>query len=662
MEYSFGYPDQQTNQYLKTKMNKKFIVGILVLTSGLSLYAKDPIIMNINGEDIHRSDFEYLYHKNSQQQLEPQSLSEYIDLFKIYRLKVADAKAEGIDTTAAFRKEMAQYRRELAMPYITDSVFINKLIDEAALRGKEEVETWHIMLRKSRSVSENNRQKERLDSIRTAILGGADFEEAAKKFSDDGSAVTNKGYLGYLTANRYPYSFEVAAYSTPEGEISEIVESPVAFHIIKTGKRRPSQGKVHVSHIMKMAQKNSSPEVKEKAKKAIDSIYNIVKKNPALFSELAKKESDDRGTASRGGELPWFGAGEMVPEFESVAFSLSDGEISQPVQSAYGWHIILKDGSKGAPTAEEMKPELLKRFKSPQDSRYDEINDNETGRLALKHKGKISLQGLETLKSGLKTGGIDSIFYGKMLQSPVSQLPLIEIGKRKIAIKDFIETIPGLNIDDPLAAEEVIEKAVNSFFRNELISTEEAWLYNNNRDYRNLLNEYNDGSLLYEVSVRKIWDKAAKDNEGLEQFFQSHRNNYSWSVPRAKGFLVQATNDSVANAVRERMNSVPMDSVIQIVRKEFKGSACIEKVLLEKGANAMVDNIMFGGPEVRPSSSNYTVYFMYNPKVLTVPEELNDVRAAVTGDYQTELERLWIEDLRSKYPVIVNEKELKKIR
>lgn len=641
-------------------MNNKFLVGAGMSVFALAMLAKDPVIMTVNGEDVLRSEFEYLYHKNSQQQLSPQPLQEYAEMFKLYKLKVADAKAEGIDTMASFRKEMAQYRRELAQPYLTDSIFLNRLVDEAAARAAEEVEVSHIMLAKTRSEKENRVLQARLDSIRKEIKGGADFGEMAKKFSVDRGSASKGGSLGFIPSGRYPYEFEMAAYSLPAGEVSEIVESPVGYHLLKTGLHRPAKGKVHVSHIMKMARRDATPEAKAAAKASIDSIYRIVKADPSKFEEIAKSESDDRGSAVKGGELPWFGPGEMVPEFEAMSFAIADGEVSEPVESQFGWHIILKHGHKTAPTADELRPELLKRFNSPQDGRWNVIKHHNTERLAAKHKGSINRKTLGELTAAAASG-IDSLYFVKFMDSPQGDMVLVETATRKIPVKDYVSKFSKYRTTDSDEAINTIEKGVESFFSDELEKEEEDWLYANNPDYRNLLNEYHDGSLLYEVSVRKVWDKAAKDKDGLEEYFRTHKDNYSWAVPHAKGILVQAQNDSVASAVRERMDALPSDSIVKQIRKEFKGKATAERILVEKGTNAMVDNILFGGAPVTPSG-NYTVYFLYSPRVLTSPEDASDVRGVVTGDYQNYLETRWAEELKAKYPVKVNRKELNKVK
>lgn len=642
-------------------MNNRFLVGAGLSVLAAFMFAKDPIIMKVNGDAVPKSEFEYLYHKNRQQQMTPQPLQEYVEMFKLYKLKVADAKAEGIDTTATFLKEMAQYKRELAQPYLTDSLYIKELVEEAALRGREEVEVSHIMLAKKRTDKENREQKVRLDSIRNAIMDGADFEEMAKKYSADRGSSSKGGYMGYMPANRYPYSFETAAYNLPAGEISGIIETPMGYHLLKTGKRRPSRGKVHAYHIMKMSRQDDSSEKQNRAKASIDSIYRIVKAHPERFSEVAKSESEDRGSAVKGGELPWFGTGEMVPEFENVAFSLEEGEVSGPVRTQYGWHIILVDGRKGPASAEELKPEMLQRFQSPQDDRREMIRDHNMNRLAVKHHAKVNRDVLSSLKGAAFSEGIDSLFVESHLRDGMSDLTLVEIEGRKYPVREYLSTLKGITKGAGEASAQTIEKTVTIWLNNLLTDTELDWLYGNEADYRNLMKEYYDGSLLYEVSLRKVWDKASKDKEGLERYFRTNKDKYNWTTPHVKGLLVQAVNDSVAEVLKARMDALPGDSIIPLLRKEFKGKALIDRVLVEKGGNPMVDNLMFGAPEVVPTG-NYTVYFLYNPRILTKPEELSDVRGAVTGDYQTELENQWTDELRRKYPVEVNEKELKKLR
>lgn len=628
----------------------------------ISFAAKDAVIMKVNGTDVTRSEFEYLYNKNSQQQLSPQPLDEYVEMFKLYKMKVADAKAAGLDTTSAFLKEMEQYRDELSAPYLVDSVYMNKLVEEAYKRSKQEAQAYHIMMLKSMDSSENKILKSRLDSIRNELLKGADFSEMAKKYSQDKSAQTNGGYLGYITVNRYPYNFEKNAFELREGEISEIVESPVGYHILKGGKKRPASGRVLTAHILRMASGDISDADKAKAKALIDSIYEEVVKNPDSFENLAMSFSEDPGSAKNGGKLPWFGRGEMVSEFDSVAFALKDGEISEPFLSRFGWHIIKKYDSNDGFTLNQMKPLLLSRMSVPQDERYMMIKRHQNETLGKKHKLKVNNSSLSAIKDEISRNGIDTVFFTRFLEGKEGNMQLFAIDKEAIPVKDFAEFMKSTRQNDPVVAGELFDNLYTSYLNDRLLDAEKDWLKENVSDYSNLLKEYEEGSLLYEISVRNVWDKAAKDEEGLKNFFENHRDDYTWKNPHVKGYLVQVSNDSITRLVENRLGELDSDSIVKTIRKEFQRAVQIDKVLLEKGQNQMVDYLVFGGAEYIPKNTRFKNFFMYQPRILEAPEEVNDVRGLVTGDYQTELQRAWEDELRTKYPVEINDKVLKKVK
>lgn len=640
---------------------KKIAAGAGLALFALALAAKDPVIMTVNGVDVPKSEFEYLYGKNSQQQLTQQPLDEYVEMFKLYKLKVEDAKAEGIDTTAAFRKEMEQYRNDLAAPYLADSTYLNHLLEETYSRMKEEVETRHIMFFKKPGTEYNAAARERLDSIRKAIIAGADFSEMAKRYSEDRGSAPRGGKMGFITARQYPYDFETAAYTTPEGEVSEIVESPAGYHILFGGKHRPARGKIQAAHILKLAQGND-PVKDAAARVAIDSLYKVVMKDPSLFSDVAMANSDDKGSARQGGMLPWFGSGEMVEEFDSVAFSLSENVISEPFRTAFGWHIVKRTGTRPIPSMEQVKPEFFARISSPQDERYARVRANQTARLAKLHKSKTNEKTMRALRGHVTSAGIDSLFYTVYADGPDGKSELFSINGVVTPVSEFAKSLGKVRQKDTGAALEILQNAFDSFYNHRLVDAEIDRLGREETDYRNLLNEYHDGSLLYEVSVRKIWDKAAKDVEGLENYFNTHRENYKWSVPHAKGYLVQAADYSIASKVKELVAVIGRDTIVNTVRKSFPGKVYIEKVLVEKGANPMVDNLLFNGAPTAPSKKNMAVFFMVDPRVIDTPEEFADVRGLVTSDYQNEFQSRWEEELKKKYPVKIYPKVLKSVK
>lgn len=645
-------------------MNKKHFAAIALLAgSALSGLAKDEVIMTVNGQPVSRSEFEYLYHKNQQQQVDPQTLDEYAEMFKIYKLKVADALDQRLDTLSSFQQEMKQYRTDLASPYMTDSIFLNNLVADAFDRSRMEAEAYHIMLAKGRTPKEDKESRHLADSIQQALKGGADFSELAAKYSVDRASSTNGGRMGYITEGRFPYDFELAAFTLQPGEISEVVESPQGYHVLKGGKHRPARGTVLVEHIMKMVAPTASEEQQAAAKASIDSIYNAVIADPNIFEDLARRLSDDKGSGRSGGKLNWFGAGMMVEPFDSAAFALGLNEISLPVRSQYGWHVIKKLDRKAPLSYNEMKNGTLKRISNPQDPRSILVRENLERKLAKKHKAHLNEKNMDALCSEVRANGLDSVWHEKAIDaSGMGAIEIAEIGKRGLTLADWAVTVRPMIIPDGKEAERELRRYINHFLGDELIKTEEDWLYANEPDYRNLLNEYREGSLLYEASLREVWDKASKDTDGLNKYFDQHRADYKWTKPHVKGILVQAANDSVADILRQRLKDVKDEASLKGLRKEFVGKASMEQILTEEGQNPMVDNLIFGGPEVKPSNKKYTVYFIWEPKTMLAPESMTDVRSLVTSDYQNQLESDWVEHLKAKYPVTVNEKVLKKVK
>lgn len=642
-------------------MKTKLLLGAGLGICALAWAAKDPVIMTVNGVDVPKSEFEYLYHKNSQQQLAPQPIDEYVEMFVNYRLKVAEACAEGIDTTTSFRQEMAQYRHDLAAPYMADSVYLNSLVKEAYDRSREEVETSHIMLFKTPSSQVNAASIATLDSLRQVLLAGGDFAELAEKYSQDRGTKARGGSMGFIGAGRFPYKFEEAAFALKPGELSEIVESPVGYHLIKAGAHRPARGMVRASHILILDQ-NGTPEESAARKARIDSIYDVVKANPSKFEEMAMRYSDDKASARQGGLLQWFGTGMMVQEFDSAAFALPVGAISEPVRTQYGWHLINKIDRKDPPTLQEMKAGELARISNPQDERFEMVKRHQTAQLAKKHAARLNDANVAMLKEYVAANGLDSVFYAKFNSPEYSALEVMKIGKTTIPLPALLSMMHGALQPDTELASKFIDNSVANLENKELVELEEAWLEENQPDYRNLLHEYTNGSLLYEASVRNVWDKAAKDTEGLQDYFDQNRDNYKWDAPRAKGILVQAKNDSVAAEIVRRYSELPSDEALATLKKEYKGEAQIDRILAHKGQNLMVDNLMFGTGEVKPANANFAVCFMLDGRLIDAPEEIGDVRGLVTGDYQEALETAWIADLRSKYPVVINRKVLSKVK
>lgn len=631
------------------------VFGIAALT--LVSAAKDPVIMTVGDEVVTKSEFEYLYNKNSQQQINPQTLDEYVEMFKLYKMKVADAKKIHLDDKASFKKEIEQYRHDLAAPYLVDSTFLYTLIDEAFQRSRKEVPVSHIMLFKSRNPEENPALRQRIDSLKNVLDNGGNFEDLAMRFSQDRGSSQKGGYMGWTVAGKFPYSFEKAAFALAPGEISNVVESPVGYHIIRVGESRPSRGRVQVAHILKFTK---DPSKKEDVKAFMDSIYQIVKADPSKFGELAKEYSDDKGSARQNGVLPRFGAGEMVEEFDRVSFDLKDGEISEPFETPYGYHIVYRLESKPAYDYETVKKMTLNQLASGRDERESDIRAHQTARFAPAHKAALNQKTVDMLRNEVAQKGINPELLANW--TTMTKQPIATVDDQKIPVSEFAKKFDNTKSYSPQVALENFDSNIERFFSVLVIEAEEKALEDSEPEYRNLMKEYHDGTLLYDVSVLKVWDRAAADTEGLNKFFKEHKEDYAWKEPHVKGYFVQTLNDSVADLIKKRFSELGGDTIAVTLRKEFPKQIAVEKVLIAKGANPMIDHVVWGGPEVESSISKYQTYFMLDPHILLMPEEVDDVKGQVTSDYQNQFQETWEEELRRTYPVKVNEKVLNQVK
>lgn len=610
--------------------------------------------MTINGKDVRQSEFEYLYHKNNLQQLAPQSIDEYIEMFIVYKLKVADAEAAGLHQTDAFTKEFNGYCAELSRPYLRDSIVEKRLVEEAYARMATSRKVSHIMLPLGSTYDEKEANRMKLDSIRTAIVNGsADFGEMAVRYSSDRSARVNNGSMGYINVNSYPYPFEKTAWETPVGEISPVIEdAPFGFHIIRVEDQRPNPGKVEARHILKLT--NGLSEEEGAAKKAqIDSIYNLLA-NGGDFDAIARAESEDPGSAANGGRLGWFGPGEMVKEFEDAAFGLKDGGISAPFKTAYGYHIVQTLAHRGIGTLAE-ESERIKAAIS-RDMRSVMPETERMAQLKAELGVKIDSTGLMQARSRM-TGDSPA----EQLRSLQADNSLIAtVGNRTISIGDVINYIPSNVLEGANDAFTVLNSGLENKINETVVEETRKNLAENNSEYRNLTNEYRDGILLFEISNRNVWERSTSDTEGLQKFFSANRAKYTWDKPHYKGYVIFATNDSIAGEAQKYLaaNQVENDSLVSVMRANYGRNIKIEKVVTGKGENAIVDNVAFNGE--RPEApGRWTAWFGYAGRVIDTPEEANDVRGAVASDYQQQLESEWIKALRKKYKVKLNKKALK---
>lgn len=645
---------------------KKYIFSAAAFVMGLSVYAAtsandDPVLMTVNKHDIKLSEFEYLYNKNNSQQLSKQPIDEYINMFVDYKLKVADAEAAGIDTTAAFLTEYRQFRNDLAAPHLKDHAIEDSLLRLAYSHFVEDVDVSHIMFTGDNPSEEKDSHSRRLaESVRDSIISGAiTFEEAAARYSIDRVSQNNGGRMGWIVAGRYPWDFEAVAYATPIGSISHAVNSGYGYHLIKVNGRRPSRGEVKARHILRLTRGVSDDEA-TRQETVIDSIYNVVTKG-ADFALTAKTESQDPGSARNGGDLGWFGSGVMVAEFDSVAFATPTGEISKPFKTAFGWHILQTTDRRPVASYEEMLPKLQESIKSDQRGMLAAMS--ELRRLTKKYNSHLITENLDRIESMIEANNntLDSAMRVTIAESNIN---IAEINGKPLGIREVMAELPAsVNLNAKNGRKAITSTASQMMDKLTLECAAED-LALTDTDYRNLLNEYRDGILLFEISNRNVWDKANKDKEGLNKFFRKNIKKYTWDKPRFKGYIIFSTNDSLLNAAYDYADALPeIDPAVfaRDMRAKFGRDIRVERVIAAQGENPITDYLAFGAEKPVNEKSHWTHYRAFRGEMLDAPREVSDVRGQVTADYQQYLEQEWLKRLHKKYKVKINKKVLESI-
>jgi len=573
----------------------------------LAVFAQKETLMTINGKPVSAEEFLYIYEKNNQAgAIDPKTMDEYLDMFINFKLKVAEAEAQGIDTTEAFKKELKGYRAQATPKYLQDEQAMDSLIEMSWRHMAKDRRAAHIAIQCPMS-ADSAQQADALAKINEAyervvlgkeVLKGKGkkaklvrqpveaFDAVARELSTDPSVQETGGELGWITPFRYVYPLEQAVYDTELGKISKPFRTQYGWHIVLVEEEKDHK-EVKARHIMKMVP-DANMDVEKKA--LIDSIAKII--TPENFADVATRESDDRGSSMRGGELGWFGIGMMVKPFEEAAFALANGQISAPVRSQYGWHIILKEDERGIQPLDTMRQQIQRQVQ--RDERAKEADKSFIRKTRIEYNLPASMSDAEV-----------KAYADEHLEAKYPEL-------------------------------------------------------------KNLVQEYHDGILLFEVSLREVWDKAAKDTAGLEAYFKANKKKYTWDAPRWKGYLIQAKDKNSLKAAQAIIKSANPDSIQSYIAKRVNCDSVtyvkVQHGLWEQGKNPAVDKFGFKNKKAAFTPSEQLPLVVCLGKKLKAPESWTDEKGKVTTDYQDYLEAEWIKALRAKYPVVLNEDVWEKIK
>lgn len=644
-----------------------FMVLAALFTTGV-FGQTSPVLLTIGDEEVTLAEFERIYLKNNNESsLNRQSAEEYLELFINFKIKVKEAEALGMDTTSKFINELEGYRKQLAKPYLVDEAGKEEMMEEAYQWSKYDIRASHILIRLPENASPEDTLAayDKIMGIRSRIAGGEPFEVVARATSEDASVQQNGGDLNYFTVFSMVYPFEKAAYNTKVGQLSSPFRTNYGYHIIKVIDKRAARGSVKVAHIFISTPTGIGEDEKKEAYEKVQMVYDSLQIGSG-FAELALRYSDDRSSARSGGEIPWFGTGRMIPEFEDVAFAIENaGDYSKPFKSFYGWHIIKLMDKKEIGTYEEMKPELQQKVN--RSDRNSAMSDNFIAKLKNEYdfsENPESLQPIyESVDSTLRLG----TWKAGDLTNLKSQL--IQIGDREVQTGEFAAYMQEKQYHgkarDPFVW---VDQLYKSFSNEVVIAYEEARLPVKYPDFAYIYEEYHDGILLFDIMDQRVWSMAITDTTGLESFYKEHKRDYMWQE-RTEAYIVECTSNVNVAAVVNLHKKIAKGKLKQ---EDLNEKYCLNDTvpcitvthyLVEKGENEMIDAQQeVSGPGPVTTKGEMSTFVIVRGVRSAEPKKLDEARGQITSDYQEYLEAEWLKSLKEKYPVTVNQELLNRIK
>lgn len=647
------------------KLNK-FMLGLL-LASSCYLNAQQiekKVLFTIDSKPFYTDEFVRVYNKNLDlvKDESQKDLGNYLDLFLGYKLKVEKALKDGLNNNITYQNELKTHRDQLAKSYLNDSEVTQKLLDEAYERYKFEVKASHILL----SLDENALPSDTLKvynkalDIRNRILKGEDFGKLAQEFSIDPSAKDNKGDLGYFSVFKMVYPFESAAYNTPIGSVSMPVRTQFGYHLIQAVDKRPNRGEVTLKHIM-IVDKEGSLETSEKK------IHDIHAKLVAgeNFEELAKAHSNDTSSAQRGGLMPSFRSGDIaIEEFENEAFSLKNiGDYSKPFKTRLGWHIVKLENKKGVEPFDDLKFQFEGRIS--RDSRSQKIQ------MAMSEKAKSTYSyttnkaNIDALVKAIDEKKFD---YAWSLEdkNPLNSKPILTINKDKVLnVKEFVNflTLQTKYSSNIKPISKFVSTSFDKFIDTQLVAYYDEKLETRNTEFKNIVEEYKDGLLIFELLEKDIWNAAKSDSLALKQFYANNIEKYI--LPKRYDVEIFSTKDKKVAKKMAKLISKNQDS--ETIKSSLNTKDKIH-VLTRKDIFEITDPALpkpiDESKKISKIIEDKEYFYIVKLNEVLPQTQLNfeDAKSRIISDYQIELESGWVNRLKNEFNIKLDQSVFNEVK
>jgi peptidyl-prolyl cis-trans isomerase SurA len=629
-----------------------------VLTFLLLLFSKiffGQTLVRYGNHIITKEEFLKAFRKNNTHvRTNEKAYRDYLNLYIRYRLKVQAALDLGLDTLAGQLTELQNFKSQVVDQYLNDESSLNQMAREAFVRSQLDLRVSIIFVAAPRNSSPADSTKA-WQKIQEAYhaLGNKDFGETAIQYSEDPFVKNNHGDLGFITVFDLPYSIETMAYETPLGKYSPVFRTSGGYVIVRKSAEEKARGRIRIAQILVAFPYQANDATRAQTRQRADSISKAVL-NGADFGELARKFSGDNLSYQLGGVLPEFGIGKYERGFENAAYNLKkDGDISEPYESEFGYHIIKR--IKRIPTATVADQKTINEMKEKikTDPRVA-VSRNRMMEFVLKQTN---------FKQNIPADNRFWDYTDSMLQNkkPVlygginDQSVLFQFPDKKILVADWIAYRRSLKSSPNLTNGKSNADILDAYRQILAFEYYKQHLDKYNKAFAEQVSEFRDGNVLFEIMQRQVWNRAGADSAGLKKYFVLHKDKYLWK-PGAEAIIFTAPDLQTAQKLKQNIGNNTNNW-----RKTLDGFS--GQVQADSGRFELkqlpVSSATVGAGKMTPVQTNAdkSVQFAYIIRMYTSssPRTFEEARGLVINDYQNELENAWISELKKKYPVVINE-------
>lgn len=628
---------------------KKLFLGFVLTSFAFISYSQTLFTYGNHSVDV--KEFLNAYNKNKTATSDSAgALRNYLDLYIKFKLKVEAAKDIQLDTLPSLQADLQNFRSQIEDSYLQYEPEVNRLVDQAFERSQKDIHVVYYFVSSNDSVKAMKVAKEVTEKLKA---NRSDKEALALQSTD---VKINKGDLGFITVFSLPYDFENIVYSLKPGLVSVPYHSKTGWYIFKDLNERPAVGKITVAQIL-FAVPEGDNSKKEKTKKLADSVYNALEKG-SDFSTLAKQFSDDRTTFMNGGLMPEFGTAKYDSVFENHAFALkNNGDISKPFETKFGFHILKRISATPVPSTKNDASFLY-------NLKLQVLNDSRIETAKEKFVEDI------LPKIGYKKNNVNQRDLWQVTDSALIDNKNVTIGNvnenttlfsynnhAKVRVNDWIVYAKNSNKIIPEKIHESYEKIFPTFVDASSVANYASRLEHFDPAFKAQIDEFEDGNMLFEIMQTKVWNKASADTSGLRNYYNEHKEKYFWNSSAEAVIFSCSDKNAADNAIKKLKKGKTWKEIVN----EDASHIQADSGRFELGQIPVVDRTNFtDGLITMPviNKNDGTAVFSKILKVypLHQPRNFEDARGLVINDYQNYLEEKWVDQLKKKYPVKVNEK------